>query len=198
MKFPKHTIIALAATVLTANGLFADVATYEYTGSDFNVVNGAYNTSEDVTATITFAAPLADNLSFETVTPLSLTMMDGEQTFHLGDPGFTATTEFATDGSGNITTWLVGLEGPEIFFGNRNTADNIFTENNPGVNVVDQGQFFDVLAPGEVSYGIAFPTPGTWTLESTAAPEPRMVVVVLIGMLACVGAGRWRNRRRMA
>jgi len=184
----KLTMIALAAAVFSANGLLADV-TYNYTGSDFNTVSAPYTTSDLVTGTITFATPLADNLSFQTVTPLSLTLSDGQQIFNLSDAGFSGLAELATDGSGNITQWFVLLQGPLLTLpDSSNTRNTIETVSEPG-EIFDSGHFYDsslgaeYIANGDVANGA-----GAWTLETAAAPEPRMVVFMLIGMFVCAGA----------
>jgi hypothetical protein len=103
-------LLAIATTVLGAVSAKANV-TYEYTGLNFEGISGSCTTSDSVTGSVTFSAPLTDNLSLASVIPASFSFSDGLQTLTNTNPNFTLSLfQFSTDGTGQITGWNIELE----------------------------------------------------------------------------------------
>jgi hypothetical protein len=87
---------------------------YTYTGHDFTTVTGPYTTSDLVSLTLTFSAPLADNLNLTSITPTFASFSDGVFT---GDTNTFPSTllnpatsfQFSTNSIGNITNWAISI-----------------------------------------------------------------------------------------
>jgi hypothetical protein len=177
--------VALAFAVTPVERARAEV-TYNYVGQDFLANNAPFTSSENITGTISFAAPLADNLTFvfgsttSNVTPASFSFTGGPLT--LASPNFTPSfTEFqvATDSNGNITSWaiVIGLGG-----GGQINIDNVTS------GIQDIG---DQVAMGSVSdrNNVA----GQFTIAA-AVPEPSTWAMMLLGFFG-IGAMTYRRRK---
>lgn len=71
MKFRKvvaGAVIVQGLALLDLSGAHADVI-LTYTGNDFTIFTAPYTATDKVTASITLANPLGDNLNLATVTP---------------------------------------------------------------------------------------------------------------------------------
>jgi hypothetical protein len=159
--------------------------TYNYTGQDFLGGTGPFTTSDSVTGTISFAAPLAPNMTVNNnfnqsnVTPLSFSFQGGPET--LTSAAFTPADtdfQFATDAAGNITAWQIdiGLSGGgqiEINFEpNNNVGDEAITDDGShGVNHL----------PGSFAIAAAVPEPSSWAM-------------MLLGFVG-IGAVTYRRRK---
>jgi hypothetical protein len=166
---------ALAFALAPVDSARADVVTYNYVGADFTHANLPFTTTENLTGTISFAAPLAANLTLNVfrnsnVTPVAFSFTAGPETLTSAafNPNFTSFV-FSTDNAGNITGWdiVIGLGG-----GGQINIDN-------GVlGVGDQaavGAFFtgpkdpsnasggNNLA-GQFEIAAAVPEPSTWAM----------------------------------
>jgi PEP-CTERM motif len=171
---------ALAIALAPVDSARADVV-YDYVGADFTHANLPFTTAENLTGTISFATPLAANLTLNSgstnsnVTPVAFSFTAGPETLTSANfnpsPNFTS-FQFSTDAAGNITAWdiVIGLGG-----GGQINIDNVTS----GIgNVGDQasvGAFFtgpkdpsnasggNNLA-GEFTLAAAVPEPSTWAM----------------------------------
>jgi hypothetical protein len=107
---------------------------YTYTGHDFTTVTGPYTTSDLVSLSLTFSAPLADNLNLTSITPTFASFSDGVFT---GDTNTFPSTllnpatsfQFSTNSIGNITNWAISI---------------VATPSDSGSKI----ETFDVVVPG--------------------------------------------------
>jgi hypothetical protein len=176
------TGFALAVALVPVSGAQAAAVTYDYVGATFLGAHDPFTTSENLTGTITFAAPLAANLtvnqssSNSNVTPVSFSFTAGPETLTSAafSPGFTS-FQFSTDASGNIIGWeiVIGLGG-----GGQINIDNIGSgfSGNVGDQVAVGANFkgdanFDPSeafalnrVAGEFTIAAAVPEPSTWAM----------------------------------
>jgi hypothetical protein len=188
---------ALALALAPVDSARADVVTYSYVGQDFINAHDPFTTSENVTGTITFAAPLAANLNLASETPVAFSFTAGPETLtnltFNPSPGFSRLL-FSTDAAGNLTGWdiVVGLGGGGQF--------NI--ENNQGIfgpNVGDQvavGANF--VGDANFDPGEAFAlnrSAGQFTVTA-AVPEPSTWAMMLLGFVGVGFVGYRRQRKQ--
>jgi hypothetical protein len=172
--------LALVLAALACSSAHASVV-YLYTGNGFNGFSGSpgVDGSNLISATLTFASPLAGGLSgFDASTTVqSWSITDGVHTLTSITPGVSIDDMFvSTDAGGNIIAqWnLVINVGPE----------QLGTANCLGLcgEVVD----FYKHVPSDQAY--VFNNPGIWTTET--APEPASAWLLL------AGPALWIVRRR--
>jgi PEP-CTERM motif len=184
MKFTSKKIgyaaaaVALAFALAPIDGARADAVTFNYTGVDFINAHDPFTTAENLTGTISFAAPLAANLSINAgstasnVTPLTFSFTSGPETLSnlAFNPSFT-TFQFSTDAAGNITGWdiVIGLGGGgQINIDN--FAGNVGDQVAVGANFVGDSGFNPQEAfalnrtAGEFTIAAAVPEPSTWAM----------------------------------
>ncbi len=179
---------ALAAALAPLASAHAAV-NYAYTGADFINAHDPFTTSEHVTGTVTFAAPLAANLNlanaFPHITAFSFTA--GPETLtNLTFNPFFSEFEVSTDATGAITAWHIdiGLGGGGDFILNNNWL----------------GSFGDQVAVGANFVGDAGFDPGeAFALNRTAAtfaavPEPASWALMLGGFGLAGGVLRMRRK----
>jgi hypothetical protein len=194
----KNILRSLAGAVVLQLGLLtgsAQTYIYTYTGNDFtSVFNAAnellygilpYTTSDKITGSIVFSAPLGDNYSGNpSANILSLNFTDGVGPQNVVGPGpgsLVLDGTFATDSSGNIVSWNFGVVD---FLSGGTETKGIQTENEPG-NVVDSGNIDQ--ASGIVGEGSGSASPGVWV--ETIVPEPS-VGLLFVSFAALVLASR--------
>jgi hypothetical protein len=121
MNFRKVVAGAVMVQGLALLGLSAANANVilTYTGKDFTNFTAPYTGTDMVTAAITLANPLGDNLNLAPVTPLAFSLSDGVQTVTNNTPSLNTSFEFSTNAVGVIDGWSVRListsGGPPIY-----------------------------------------------------------------------------------
>jgi len=178
----KNALCGLAIAVVLHLGVLAGSAQtyiYTYTGSDFtSIFNAAsepgytfgseYTTSDKVTGSISFSAPLGDNYEGNpSATMLEFVFSDGvgPQNVVGGPRSLVMDSTFATDSSGVIVSW--NFQVLDFLPPFSAETKGIQTENDSG-NVVDSGNLDQ--ASGIVGEGSVSANPGVWV--ETVVPEP--------------------------
>lgn len=167
--------LVLALDMLGTAQANADVI-YTYTGNDFATAPSPFSITDKVSATLTFAAALADNLNFVIVNPIAFVISDvlGTLTNATASFGF---FQISTDSSGNITEWFIEA--------NQTNVQDIATVNTfppQGTDIHDQANFLTVGGP---VFAINSGVPGSWTLETVAnVPEPGSLGLLGSSLLA--------------
>ena len=198
-------LLSVSATQVDANVI------YDYRGNEFTLCgfgcpeNPPPNWDEDyLIASLTFDAPLAPNLTFDdevrtglvgyTVTDKLGTFFETGNTLPDGedDGNVVPGLKLATDASGNITAWIMAVEG---------VSGDTFSANPPLIcpaeECGEEVNFADYVAvrigPGEDDWWDAVSeTPGAWRLRDV--PEPATAVLSLI----VLGGFAVRQRRQLS
>jgi hypothetical protein len=163
----------------------ASSITYYYTGKEFTSYSGGFTCPTatcSLTGSMTLASPLGDNAFSDPTAPVSYSFSDGVTTFDNSNSTL-INSLFATDGSGQITNWV--LSG--------NLDNNQFTwyqsANWPGNAVGDLVQLY---GEGQASSSVA----GTWSdTPPVVTPEPATGALLATGMLLLLLAPAWRRWR---
>ncbi len=171
---------ALALALAPVDSARADVV-YDYVGADLALnAHDPFTTSDHLTGTITFAAPLAANLtlspfntSSSNVTPLAFSFTAGPETLTSAafNPNFTS-FQVSTDASGNITAWeiVIGLGGEgqiniNNFAGSGNQGDQVSVGGNfQGDSGFNPQEAFALNHTAGVFTVAAVPEPSTWAM----------------------------------
>jgi hypothetical protein len=190
--------LAIGFIALVSTSALAQTYTYTYTGNNFTSVANApndppfgslpYTTSDKVTGSITFSAPLGANYSGNpSATVLSFNFTDGVGPQNIGGSSFTfpyvMDSTFGTDSSGNIVSWNFQVTAfiPPSF---ATLTKTIQTENDSG-GVVDSGNLdYEGLSEWE---GSVTSNPGVWV--ETIVPEPS-VGLLFVSFASLVLASR--------
>jgi hypothetical protein len=174
--------LALVLAALACSSAHASVV-YLYTGNAFDQFFGSpgVDGSNSISATLTFASPLAGGLSFfdASTTVQSWSITDGVHTVTSTTPGATIDEMYvSTDAGGNIIAqWDVLLS--------LGASPELLTANCPGIC---GGVAADKYVGGLFTSADVTSNPGTWTTE--AAPEPASAWLLLAGPVL------WFVRRR--
>jgi hypothetical protein len=154
-------VIAQCLAVLSEPAAHAD-GILTYIGNDFTFFISAYTSTDKVTASITLANPLADNLNLAPVTPLAFSLNDGVQTISNRTAPIITTFDFSTNATGEITEWDVGARFPSpssgIYF-------SIGTTNSPEF-IGDSG-----IIARDTFTGFNHNDPGIWTATAVGDPH---------------------------
>ena len=182
----KRTLLSLLVvgvwSIGTQGNALAGVI-YTYTGNDFSWASycGSYTDTDQITGSITFASALPDNLELTSNIPtiVSFDFDDGVRT--ITDESTTGDNEFmfVTDASGNIVQWNVQVNDANGYIESENNSSDL------------DGPYDQAVYYGE-GLGVNSDDPGTWTGETSAAPEP--ATLALLGS-ALAGLGLFRRRR---
>lgn len=169
-------LVGLAAVFASPAG----AATYSYTGNNLDSYSSITVPCtpfspgcgiSNITAELVFAAPLAANLSFQTVTPTSWMISDGLSTVTDTTPGFSFVFApgVSTDASGNISEWLF-----DVYQASSVTGElyELRTQNYPGLTPEDQTAYCQSMSSTCTFADIANATnnPGVWS--QTVVPIP--------------------------
>ena len=170
--------IGYAAAALTMvfalapiDGASAGAVTYDYTGLNFIGGTDPFTTSENVTGTITLAAPLAANLTLNpsstnsNVTVTAFSFSGGPET--LTNAAFNAAQtyfQFTTDAAGQITAWDINIA---LGGGGQIDIDNygVGFSGDIGDQALDSGTGHGVNhVAGDFEIAAAVPEPSTWAM----------------------------------
>lgn len=185
MKFRKVVVGAVMVqglALLDLSGAHADVI-LTYTGNDFTTFFAPYTATDKVTASITLANPLGDNLNLKDEIPLAFSLNDGQQTLTDTPPGISFRSlsfEFSTDASGAIIGWNV-YAIPD--------ADRIIQTTDDFIGTFDTS----TLANGADAR--INDDPGSWTVMTVAVPAPPLSNLAALGVLGL--SFFWRRRRQI-
>jgi hypothetical protein len=167
-----------------AGSLTAATVTYNYTGNDFiSTGTTPLTTSDFISASFTFAGPLADNLSLaeEDTSVQTWSMTDQVTSLSNANGGYLGPVLISTDADGDIINWeFVGFSADfaavgstEIEIYNTSTPDNAYNE-----SVYVTGSCEDCMIPETQAVAIG---PGSLTeLTGSATPEPSTGVTMLL------------------
>lgn len=188
MAFPTWVALLLGLACLGSAKARADV-TYTYTGNPFTYAEYPFTTSQSVTGSFVLSQPLADSLSFATITPLSFIFIDGEQSI-ASTNAYQGTFSVSTDSAGVIDAWNISLASqpssvvPEI----------VTAYYGPG----DLGNSDMGFYPTGIGYAYVRDAPGTWAVSSviSSVPEPSALWILGSGLLGLAFLCRGRKTLR--
>jgi len=185
----RRQALAICVALLSVPAM-ADT-TYTYTGNDFTSADSPYTTADSVTGSFTVASPLGPNFLYQEVDYTSYSFSDGVQT---ETNAYFAEIYIATDGSGDITHWVVDFVD---FVGLTwvSTAYSPVLTNNS-----DSGSDYIL---GQLDQGSNDNDPGTWTSQTTdtppsPTPEPSPIVLLGTGIICVLTVLKRRSRPRPA
>lgn len=180
----------------------ADAATYTYTGNSLSSYSSITTPCvplspgcgiTNITAELVFAAPLAANLYFQTVTPTSWVISDGLSTVTDTTPGFSFVFPLglSTDAGGNISEWLFHVYQPASVAGQ---LYELTTQNYPGQAAIDQTGYCQSITSTCIFADIANVTsnPGAWSQTVVPIPASAWFLGPAIAMLG------WMRRQPVA
>ena len=187
--------LALGLIALVSTSALAQTYVYTYTGNGFTSASGPYATSDKVTGSVTFSAPLGDNYNGNpSATMLSYNFTDGVGPQNVvgstsgGGLGFPylMNSTFGTDSSGDIVSWNFEVVAFLSFFSPPETK-GIQTENDSG-NVVDSGNIDTPF--GYTGVGSVSSDPGVWV--ETVVPEPSVSLLFVSFAALVLASGRFK------
>jgi hypothetical protein len=171
---------ALAFALAPVDRARANTVTFNYVGANFTNAHDPFTLTEHLTGTISFATPLAANLTLNpgttnsNVTPVAFSFTAGPETLSsvAFNPNFTS-FQFSTDAAGNITAWdiVIGLGGGgqiniDNFSGIGNAGDQAAVGANfhGDANFDPQEAFALNRVAGQFEIAAAVPEPSTWAM----------------------------------
>ena len=181
LRHATQLLACLFLTALTCKPAIADTV-YTYTGNNFTTFTVPFNSSDSVYGSLSLAAPLGANLDQAFVTPEHFSFSDGYQT--ITDANSFGTFSFSTDGSGNITQWVIGI------LDNSLTSQIVTVKTNALIH--DEGYYY-YDSHFDSYTGNVESDPGLWSSpNSSPVPEPTSLALLGTGVL---GAFRTLRRR---
>ena len=174
--------LALGIALLSSPAANANVI-LTYTGNDFTTFSSPYTGTDKVTASITLANPLGDNLNLAPVTPLAFSLNDGVQTITNASASIEVQAfDFSTDATGTITNWIVNAITTSTAI--------IRTQNTPQTAVI-----LDAGILPDHSTGLVQSSPGAWSSPGNPVPAPPLSNLAAFGVLGL--AFFWRRGRQI-
>jgi hypothetical protein len=178
----------VAASLIGASGTAIAQVTYDYSGSNFDVVSGLYTTSDSVQGSFTVSSALAANLVQANIVPSTYAFSDGVQAI----TGAGCCFSISTNASGQIDGW-----NDSIFF----PSNGVISMNSPNIDLGVPGvpSIFDLVhTGGDETSRASSDQAGVWT-SHLAAPEidPASVasgLTLLLGSLVVLRGRRLSNR----
>jgi len=159
-------------------------ATYRETGRLFTHFMPPYDSTKQIDGSITFAMPLAANITLQNFAPGfeasggTYSFFDGIMNYNLANSS-PANLIFATDSSAKITAWQV-----EIF---SNAGPIILLQNIPSV----PNSGFDKVLSGSAQQLALSDGPATWAV----VPEPTVLTLSAVGLSVLAAATHSANGR---
>jgi hypothetical protein len=150
----------LAASLIGASGTATAQVTYDYSGSNFDVVSGQDTTSDSVQGSFTVSSALAPNLAEADITPSSFAFSDGVQSIK----GAGCCFSIFTNASGQIDAWNISIFLP---------SNGVIGINSPNIDLGAPGEptIYDLVHTGGNETSVASSDrAGVWT-SHIAAPE---------------------------
>ena len=149
----------VAASLIGASGTVTAQVTYDYSGSNFDVVSGLYTTSDSVQGSFTVSSALAANLVQAEIIPSTFSFSDGVQAIM----GAGCCFSISTNASGRIDAWNIS-----IFF----PSNGVIGVNSPNIDLGVPGQpaIYDLVHTGDEASQASSDRAGVWT-SHLAAPE---------------------------
>ena len=108
MKMLLVAAVGLAA-IGAAGGAQAANAIYDYSGPDYTTVTGGYTTSDDISGTVTLAAPLANSENNQSATIVSYDFKDGLTTYTNQNSSVIDFGSLGTNTSGDIDQYEIAV-----------------------------------------------------------------------------------------
>ena len=183
--------ILLVSSVLAlslASSAKADTV-YAYIGQPFTTFKGGFACPSicNLTGSFTVSTALGDNLTLQPITPTSFSFTDGVTTIADTTPGGQlAYLLVGTNATGAIDSWNIGLTLPGTGGSfNIGSADTRTINEAPPT---DDTFFFTNLISDSAA---VFNSPGTWSITTTATPEPSSWLLLAGGL-----TGLWGLRRK--
>jgi hypothetical protein len=150
----------VAASLIGASGTATAQVTYDYSGSNFDVVSGLYTSSDSVQGSFTVTSALAPNLIQASISPSTYAFSDGVQAI----TGAGCCFSISTNASGQIDSW-----NDTIFF----PSNGVIEMNSPNIDLGVPGvpSIYDLVhTGGEETSHASSDRAGVWT-SHLAAPE---------------------------
>ncbi|HHO58812.1 MAG TPA: hypothetical protein ENJ64_01120 [Thiotrichales bacterium] len=191
------TLFLQALTIAPASA----AVTYRYSGNTFNTFSAptSYTSAMSVTGSFELAAPLAANLFFADLNPLSFSFSDGINT--ITDATATQSSfQFATDFTGEIAGWRISVSTSDGFVFAGDTIFSIETVADPVLgNFFDRGRIQTCLFPANNTrcgsftddFGSIFGEPASWNL----VPLPAAAWLFSSGFISLFAAQQYVRRK---
>ena len=187
---------AAVAALLTVSACMATAAsptyTYTYVGNNFTYFNTSptlYASTAHVSMTMVFAAPLAANLDFQTLSPMSWSITDSvnhfsSTSFDTNSSGNVAVFDFSTNASGTLTGWDIRVSKSVGL----SPSDSVSSRHSTTA-ALDMGDYY---LGTTVQMADITNNSGKWTLSvnTPAVPEPTTLLMSAVGLACLAMRGR--------
>jgi hypothetical protein len=151
----------VAASLIGASAMATAQVTYDYSGSNFDVVSGLYTTSDSVQGSFTVSSALAPNLLAANIIPSSYAFSDGVQAIN-GAGCCNAGFSIFTNAGGQIQAWNISMF----------SSNGVIGINYPNIDLGAPGEptIYDQVNAGGDTSAASSGQAGVWT-SHIAAPE---------------------------